>query len=71
VHLVARVPPGARSAAWNGVTVPITDEAAGVRLNVPVEAMRAGTNELTLSLPSGTALLRIEFDAITQWWKPK
>src|SRR5262249_44953519 len=36
VHLVGQVPAGARAAVWNGVTVPVSDEARGLRLLVPV-----------------------------------
>jgi hypothetical protein len=69
VHVVGLVPAGARAAVWNGVTVPATDEASGVRLTIPVEAMRAGTNELTLTLPVGSNITKLEFDATTQWWR--
>jgi len=72
VHLVGSVPSGARAAVWNGVALPVSDEARGLRFAVPVEAARAGVNELLLTLPVGATLERIDFDSTTEWWrKPK
>ncbi len=71
VHLVGRVPPGVRAAAWNGVSVTVADEAKGVRLSVPGTTVRAGTNELRLELPAGATLDRIDFDSTTAWWQKK
>ncbi|HEX9102670.1 MAG TPA: hypothetical protein VF997_10720 [Polyangia bacterium] len=68
VHLAGRVPAGARTAAWNGVPVSVADEPKGVRLSVPGTAVRAGTNELEMTLPLGTTLERIDFDSTTTWW---
>jgi hypothetical protein len=69
VHLAGQIPAGARSAAWNGVTVAVTDEAKGVRLTVPAGVVRAGTNELALTLPSGATIDRIDFESTTAWWQ--
>jgi hypothetical protein len=69
VHLVGHVPAGARSAAWNGQPVVVFDEPKGARLNVPVTAVRAGVNELTLTLPPDTTLDRLDFDSTTDWWR--
>ena len=69
VHLAGRVPPGARAAAWNGVPVTISNEPRGIRLTVPGTAVRAGVNELTLTLPTGATLDRIDFDSTTTWWQ--
>jgi hypothetical protein len=69
VHLVGAVPPGPRQARWNDATVPVVDEPGGVRLAVPGEAVEAGVNELSFSLPLGAILTRVEFDSTTQWWR--
>jgi hypothetical protein len=71
VHLAGHVAPGARTAAWNGHAVPVTDEAKGVRLLVPGDIVRAGVNELTLTLPVGATLDRIDFDSTTEWWRKR
>jgi len=68
VHFVGRVLPGERKATWNGVAVPGYDEPKGVRFVVPGTAVRAGVNELQLTLPAGTTLERMDFDSMTQWW---
>jgi hypothetical protein len=69
VHLAGRVPPGARAAAWNGSAVAVADEAKGLRLSVSGAAVHAGVNELTLTLPAGATLDRIDFDSTTDWWR--
>ena len=69
VHLAGRVPAGERAATWNGVTVKAYDEPKGVRLVVPGGAVRAGVNELRLTLPAGATLDRIDFESLTQWWR--
>ncbi len=68
VHLVGKIAPGARTAAWNGRAVAVLDEARGLRVPVP-DAVRAGVNELVLGLPAGTTLDRIELDPTTDWWR--
>jgi hypothetical protein len=68
VHLGGHLPAGARSAAWNGQPMVVFDEAKGARLNVPGDAVRAGVNELTLALPEGSTLDRIDFDSTSEWW---
>ena len=68
----ARVPPGARSAQLERrrrrrrPTVP-----QGVRLAVPGAAVRAGVNELRLTLPAGATLDRIDFESTTEWWRKR
>jgi hypothetical protein len=57
------------TATWNGVSVPVRPQAGRVHLDVPVGPMRAGLNELRLTLPSGTQLTKISFDSFTQWWR--
>lgn len=69
VHLAGKIPAGARAAAWNGAPVAVSDEAKGVRLSVPGAAVRAGTNELALTLPVGATLERIEFESTSAWWQ--
>jgi hypothetical protein len=71
VHVIGTVPPGARSGRWNGVEVAMREEPRGLRLSVPVEAMRAGTNEVELKLPGGAVLSRLEFESTTEWWRKK
>ena len=71
VHLVGQIPAGARSAAWNSAPVVVADEPKGVRLTVPGDLVRAGTNELALTLPIGAQLDRIDFESTTRWWEKK
>ena len=40
-----------------------------LRLDVPGDAVRAGMNELLLTLPPGTSIERLDFESTTQWWK--
>lgn len=70
-HVVGTFAAGSRAAAWNGVALPLVDEANGLRLAVPVEQVRAGVNELVLTLPPGSQLLHLDLDSISEWWKPK
>jgi hypothetical protein len=69
VTVLGTIPAGNRAAVWNDVPVPVRDVAGGVRLEVPAEAVRAGLNELSLVLPNGAQLARMEFDSLTQWWR--
>ena len=71
VRLAGRVPPGSRAAQWNGVDVPVHDEAGGLRLDVPAGVVRAGVNELRLTLPAGATLASLDFASTTQWWLKK
>lgn len=68
VRLFGKVPPGTRAARWNGVDVPVRDEPGALRLDVPDGVVRPGVNELTLTLPPGAALTKIDFASTTQWW---
>jgi hypothetical protein len=60
---------GGCAATWNGVSVPLRPQPGRVHLDVPVAAMRAGLNQLRLTLPTGTELTKISFDSFTQWWR--
>jgi hypothetical protein len=55
-------------ATWNGASVPLQVAPMGLRLTVPQKDVRAGVNELRLTLPLGTQLQKIEFQSFTQWW---
>jgi hypothetical protein len=70
VHLVGHVPPGARTATWNGHDVAALDESGAVRLLVPA-GVRAGVNELRFTLPDGATLDKLQFDSITEWWRKR
>ncbi|MCU1279857.1 MAG: hypothetical protein JWM53_3403, partial [bacterium] len=67
VRLVGHLAAGPRAAAWNGQPLVIFDDPKGARINVPVAVVRAGVNELTLTLPEGTTLDRLDFESTTDW----
>ena len=50
---------------------PSTDDAQGRAPAVPGAAVRAGVNELRLTLPAGATLDRIDFDSTTEWWRKR
>jgi hypothetical protein len=60
---------GGCAATWNGVSVPVRPQPGRVHLDVPVAPVRAGLNELRLTLPAGTQLTKISFESFTQWWR--
>jgi hypothetical protein len=71
VHLAGHVPAGTRTATWNGRVIPVADEPRGLHLVVPGDAVRAGVNELTLTLPPAATLDRLDFDSTTEWWRKR
>ena len=71
VRILGQIPAGTRAAAWNGTPVVVTDEPKGVRLSVPGTVVRAGANELALTLPVGATLDRIDFESTSTWWQKR
>jgi hypothetical protein len=69
VFFMGRVPPGGWSAKWNGATVPIGPVPKGVRIAVAGSLVRAGVNELELTLPTGAEVDRIDFESTSVWWQ--
>jgi hypothetical protein len=49
--------------------VPISRVAGGLKFVVAANSVRAGVNEVTLELPPGSQLRKLDFNPTTQWWK--
>ncbi len=56
------------SAKWNGASVTIGPVPKGVRIAVPGALVRAGVNELELTLPVDATVERIDFESTSAWW---
>jgi hypothetical protein len=68
VQLVGAIPPGAVRLSWNGAPIAIVRNPTGFKFVVEAAHMRAGVNEVTMELPTGSLLRRFDFTPTTQWW---
>jgi hypothetical protein len=67
--LIGAIPPGEAHIVWNGNTLPLTRANNGLRFVVPASYARAGVNEVTLELPPGSQLRKLDLNPTTQWWR--
>jgi hypothetical protein len=66
--LTGTIPEGAVAIEWNGAPVVTTRAAGSVRFAVDASHVNAGVNEVTLELPPGSELRKLDLNPTTQWW---
>jgi hypothetical protein len=66
MQLLGYVPEGPCKIIWNGKELPFTRNPQGLKFSTEV---KAGVNEVTLDVPLGSLLRKLEFNSLTQWWK--
>jgi hypothetical protein len=68
VQLLGAIPPGAVKLTWQGHPVEVLRNPGGFKFAVDAAYVRPGVNEMTMELPEGSQLRRLEFNAPTRWW---
>jgi hypothetical protein len=63
------IEPGEVKLSWNGHSLPIMRDGAGLRFSAPAAYVKAGVNEVTLEVPVGSKLKKMDFNPTTQWWR--
>jgi hypothetical protein len=62
LHVWGKVNDGPLAARWNGVPIPVEErETTGYYIGVPRRVVHRETNELTLEIPEGSLLTKIDF----------
>jgi hypothetical protein len=69
VQLIGTIPPGPIALTWNGAPIVVNRANNGARFSVDAATMRAGVNAVTLELPAGSELRKLELQSTSQWWK--
>lgn len=63
VKIVGDIREGATTLLWNGSEIPVVRMPDGLRAEVPALVAHAGTNSITLEVPIGSRLTKLEFDS--------